>query len=51
MWEKLDLYKFLEIFLVHLDYKNTYSIFKDKPYSLCFVTNKLLFIKDVFKFV
>jgi hypothetical protein len=51
MWVKVDLYKFLEIFFVHLDNKDTYSIFKDKLYSLCFITNKLLFIKDIFKFV
>ena len=28
-----------------------YNIFKDKLYSLCFITNKLLFIKEIFKSV
>ena len=51
MWQKVDLYKFLENFFVHLDNKDNYSIFKDKLYSLCFITNKLLVIKEIFKFV
>jgi hypothetical protein len=45
---------FLQIsrfFFVHLDNKDTYSIFKDKLYSLCFSTNKLLFMQEIFKFV
>jgi uncharacterized membrane protein len=36
---------------VHLANKDTYSIFKDKLYSLCFITNILMFIKEIFKFV
>jgi hypothetical protein len=48
---KVDFYKFLEIFVVHLDSKDTYSIFKDKLYSLCFITDKLLFMKEFFRFV
>lgn len=51
MWEKVDLHKFLEVLFVHLDIKHTYSICKDKLYSLCFITNRLLFIKEIFKFV
>jgi len=31
---------FLDLF-VHFENKDTYSIFKDKLYSLCFVTNKM----------
>lgn len=38
-------------FFVHLDNMDNYSIFKDKLYSLCFITNKLLVIKEIFKFV
>jgi hypothetical protein len=49
MQEKVDLYKFLEIIFVHLHNKDTYSIFKDKLYSLCFITNRLLFIKEIFQ--
>jgi len=36
---------------VHLDNKDTDSIFKDKLYSLCFITDKLLFMKEIFRFV
>jgi hypothetical protein len=47
----VDFYKFLEIFIVHLGNKDTYSIFKDKLYSLCFSTDKLLFMQEIFRFV
>jgi len=36
---------------VHLGNKDTDSIFKDRLYSLCFIADKLLFMKEIFRFV